>query len=167
MASTQAKQGQAIKPHPPKAKKTIKFPLIYLGIIGIVSFLSIPGGILVVGGTMPTIATWLSDRAPGKPFGLSVGLMNMGAVVLFLIRVLPYGHNFDKAMVIVGSGVTWLMIYMFAFLGWGIYFGLPVLIQRYLTSQVHKKVERVRSCQQDLIAAWGKDVATSGKSLVD
>lgn len=164
---TQQRQGGKIQPA--RSGRTLKFPLIYMILVGFISFVSFPGGILLVGGMMPAIATWVSDRLPGKPFGMCVGLMNLGAVVLFLIRVVPYGHDFDKAMGIVGDGVTWLLIYALAFAGWGIYFGLPILVHRYLANRIQNKMEAVRASQQELIGLWGRDVATagSGKTVGD
>ncbi len=154
----------ALRPEKAKSRKPIKFSLLYFAILGLVGFISIPGGILLVGGTLPTIACWLSDRLPGKPFAVSVALMNMGGVAIFLIRVVPYGHNFDKAMIIVGDSLTWLAIYMFAMIGWGIYFGLPVLISRYLSAQIRYRIDRVQKRQKDLIEMWGKDVAVVAHS---
>jgi hypothetical protein len=170
MAQQKTPPGKTAAAQARKPGLAIKFPMVYLALVGCIGFVSIPGAILLIGGTMPTVATWLGDRAPGKPFGVCVGLMNIGAVSLFLIRVVPYGHNFEKAMPIVGDGVTWLLIYLFAFLGWAIYLVMPALVQRCLANQIHKKVERLRNAQQELIAIWGKDVAVplaGAKTLAD
>jgi hypothetical protein len=147
-----------------KVKKPLKPPMLYFGFVALIGFLSIPGAVLAIGGTLPAISCWLSDRLPGKPFGLCIGFMNMGAVVFFLLRVVPYGHDFEKAMEIVGDGTTWFAIYMVAFLGWGIFFGVPVMIQRRLSGQIHTRAEKARTRQQELITAWGKDVAAAGAS---
>lgn len=141
----------------------MKPPILFFGFLMIVGFISIPGAILILFGSLPAISGWVCDRTPGKPLGLCVGLMNIAAIVFHLIEIIPLGHDLRKAMPMVTDVMTWLSVYSVAFIGWGVYFGLPHLFRAMLHRRITRQAMDAKDTQEQLVQLWGMDIVSRAR----
>ncbi len=148
----------AAKPKPAK-KAGMKPKAVYLTVIGIVGFVSLPAFILMLIGSLPMFTAWLYDDDPAKSTGLTVAAMNLGAIIPYVIMVFPHGHNMYAAVSVLESTKTWIVIYAAAGSGWVILALLPGLARKFLKGQLQHRAQKIIDKQKELIQEWGDKVA--------
>ena len=129
----------------------------------VLSLVSIPSGILLLLGMLPTLSIWQYDHTHNKNIALTVGFMNVAGIIPFIIQVFPNGQKMNEAFPILESAKTWGLIYVSAFMGWMILQGLHPLIKNQLTAQITKRQEKFKKMQELLVEKWGEDVTNPKK----
>lgn len=138
-------------------KKTFLISLCTLSLI------SLPSGILLLVGMLPTLTVWQYDHLQNKNVALTIGFMNLAGIIPFIIEVFPHGQQMQHVMETLRSTKTWGIIYLGAFMGWMILQGLHPLIKRNLTAQITSRQAKFKKMQEQLVEKWGEDVTNPKK----
>jgi hypothetical protein len=119
-----------------------------------------PGTLLVLlFGMAPTGVACVVDPSRGKHAALTVGGMNFAAVFPVLCDLWLHGHSVNAAGAVLTDVFAMAMIYVAAAFGWSLHLGVPAIAGAIRQVRSAAKVARLRMRQQQLVDAWGKDVA--------
>ena len=133
--------------------------VIFIAIIAGVAAFTLPTVLILGIGMLPTIAAMISDRRKEKYATLCVGAMNFTGVLPFIVRLWTEEHSYEHAFRVIGSPVTWLVMYGAAALGWAIYFVAPGIVGMFIGMRTEQRIQRLRRRQRDLVEEWGPGVA--------
>jgi len=84
--------------------------------------------------------------------------MSLVATLPFLMDMYPLYRDFSQAKEAI-TALNILIIYMAAFVGWGIYFIVPNFYAVYAVMDLRAKIETARKQQEKLKEDWGDDIA--------
>jgi hypothetical protein len=107
---------------------------------------------------LPTIVAFTIDRAEGRPFTITVGLLNGAGTLPAVLGVWAEGHNLAVAQGALSEVLFWFIAYLCAAIGWTIYMVLPPILRQYYGSITDSRVDALRKEQDKLIEEWGEDV---------
>lgn len=119
-----------------------------------------PGTVLLLFFTMlPTGVAYVVDSSRGKYAASSVGGMNFAAVFPVLFGLWLHGNSISAASTVLTDPFRMAAIYGAAAFGWILHLGIPMI-----ACAIHRvtsvgKIARLRMRQQQLIEAWGEEVA--------
>jgi hypothetical protein len=121
-----------------------------------------PGTLLVLFfGMVPTGVAFVVDPSRGKHAAWTVGGMNFAAVFPVLFNLWMHGHSVSAAGAVLTDVFTMAMIYAVAAFGWSLHLGVPASAGAIRRVKSAAEVARLRIRQQQLVDAWGEDVAQS------
>lgn len=123
-----------------------------------VALVLFPTTIVLVPFMLPTIVAYTIDRAEGRPFTITVGLLNGAGTLPAVLAVWSQGHTLAVAQGALGEVLFWFMAYLCAAIGWTLYMVLPPILRQYYGSITDSRVDKLRQEQDKLIAEWGEDV---------
>lgn len=135
--------------------------VIFLVIIGGIAIFTLPTVLILGIGMLPTLGAMISDRRKEKYATLCVGAMNFTGVLPFIIQLWTEEHSYERAFMVIGNPITWLVMYGAAALGWAIYFVAPGIVGMYIGMRTEQRIQRLRRRQRDLVEEWGPGVAGS------
>jgi hypothetical protein len=119
-----------------------------------------PGTLLVLFfGMLPTGVAFIVDPSRGKYAASSVGAMNFAAVFPILFDLWLHGHSVGAAGVALTDAFAMTVIYAAAAFGWSLHLGIPAIAIAIRRVTSVTKIDRLRIRQQQLIDAWGEEVA--------
>ncbi len=106
-------------------------------------------------GMMPTLVCFIVDLTPGRYAFRCVASMNIAGVAPFLRLLWSNGHDMSTAMGIIGDPISWLVFYGTAAFGWGLFFSVPGMVSAIRTLNAERRVNSLRSRQNELAEEWG------------
>ncbi len=115
---------------------------------------------------LPTIVAYTIDRAEGRPFTITVGLLNGAGTLPAVLAVWAQGHTLTIAQGALGDVLFWFIAYLCAAIGWTIYMVLPPLLRQYYGSITDPRVDALRKEQEKLVEECGDEV-TGAAALAD
>jgi hypothetical protein len=119
-----------------------------------------PGTLLVLFfGMLPTGVAFVVDSSRGKYAASTVGGMNFAAVFPVLFNLWLHGHSVSAAGAALTDAFAMTAIYAAAAFGWSLHLGVPAIASAIRRATSAAKVARLRMRQQQLVDAWGEDVA--------
>lgn len=107
---------------------------------------------------LPTLVAFLIDRLPGRPFTITVGLLNVAGSLPAVLQLWSDGHNLVVTQDVLSNLFFWLVAYLCAAIGWCIYIVLPAILRQYYGSITDNRVRALQDSQQKLIDEWGESV---------
>lgn len=119
-----------------------------------------PGSVLVLFFAMlPTGVAYVIDSSRGRYAASSVGGMNFAAAFPVLFSLWLHGNGISTAGAVLTDPFIMAAIYAAAAFGWMLHLGIPVI-----ACAIHRvtsvgRIARLRMRQQELIEAWGEEVA--------
>lgn len=137
------------------------FLSIILTIIG-VGFISLHMKnvyVFCVGALFPAILCMLLDRKPGRFSSKILCSFNLTGLCPYLIAVFSSGNADASAIEITHNFTTWVVIYGFSAIGWGVIYVIPQITLVFLEIKSRYMVKKIDSFQQELISEWGEEVA--------
>ena len=124
-----------------------------------------PTTIVLVPFMLPTIVAFTIDRAEGRPFTITVGLLNGAGTLPAVLTLWSGGHTVTAAQGVLGDVLLWFIAYLCAAVGWTIYMMPPPILRQYYGSITDSRVDALRKEQEKLIQEWGEDV--TGAAVYD
>lgn len=124
-------------------------------IILLFTTVAFPTIIVIFVGMMPTLACYIIDPTPGRYAFRCVASMNFAGVAPFLRQLWTHGHDISSAMDIIGDPFSWLVFYGAAAFGWGLFFSVPGVVSAVKTLSAERRVNSLRSRQNELAEEWG------------
>jgi hypothetical protein len=85
--------------------------------------------------------------------------MNFAAVFPVLFDLWLHGHSVSAAGAALTDAFAMTVIYAAAAFGWSLHLGIPAIVSAIRRVTGVAKVARLRMRQQQLVDAWGDDVA--------
>ncbi len=117
---------------------------------------------LVLAATMvPTFLVFLFDRSYGKSYTLTIGMLNLTAVVPSLIKLWTTSHSISTANDIIADPLAWMTIMGASAIGWLVFFAMPPIIKAYYEIVTTTRIRTLRERQAKLREDWGEDIAES------
>jgi hypothetical protein len=107
---------------------------------------------------LPTVVAFVIDKLQGRPFTITVGLLNGAGTLPAVLVLWSQGHTLAAAQETLGSVLLWFIAYLCAAIGWVIYSVLPPLLRQYYGRITSSRVDKLRKEQDALIEEWGDDV---------
>jgi hypothetical protein len=107
---------------------------------------------------LPTIVAYSIDKLRGRPFTITVGLMNGAGSLPAILFLWSNGHTLTVAQDTLSSMIFWLIAYLCAAIGWMIYIILPQILRQYYGAITSSRVESLQKDQKKLVDQWGEDV---------
>ncbi|MFQ6016993.1 MAG: hypothetical protein ACE5KF_02255 [Kiloniellaceae bacterium] len=129
--------------------------LLLLPVLGFL----LPTCVVLVITMAPTVVAYMVDRAREKYLAITVGLLNFCGALPAVAELWSHGQSYAAAMEISTDALSWLASYGAAALGWLIYGLLPPVLSGYYTMTSEARLQSLRRQQEQLIRAWGEDVA--------
>lgn len=108
---------------------------------------------------LPTVVAYIIDRQAGRPFTITVGLLNGAGTLPAVLALWADGHTLNAAQGALSNVLFWFFAYLCAAVGWTIYSMLPPLLRQYYDRVTSSRVEKLRQEQEKLIEEWGEGVA--------
>lgn len=136
----------------------MKLKMLLIMIALSLAVFSIPATLLVLGGLLPTFAAKYSYGQKGTSTTKAVAYFNLAGIVPFVLEIIPYGQNIDKAMLILGASFTWICIYTAASAGWLIVIAMPKISKKILAGILYRRLETIKKRQEKLLEEWGPKV---------
>ena len=119
-----------------------------------------PGTLLLLFfGMLPTGIALVVDSSRGKYAASTVGGTNFAAVFPVLFDLWLHGHSVSAAGAALTDAFAMTAIYAAAAFGWTLHLGIPVIAGAIRQATSVAKVARLRTRQQQLVDAWGEEVA--------
>lgn len=133
----------------------------------IIAFLAVvfarPTALLVIGGLIPTYASWLLDNEKGKLTTITVASLNFAALTPLLLDLWDGSNNTTSgAISILSSPFAWLLMLAGAGMGWVLAQVVPGIIVMVISSRNKLRLENIRARQKKLVEEWGNGVTESG-----
>lgn len=145
------------KAPPKKQKKSGGFALS-LPFLLIAFTYGLPTSMIIISGLLPTLLCLLADREKGKIMTITVGALNLAAVMPAVFRLWQRGHTFENSADILSSPLTWLMFLLGALLGWLMAQAIPFMFVALISAKDKMSLDRIRIRQKQLIDEWGSAV---------
>lgn len=134
-------------------------PILALLPLGILAWPSLLlGGALLV----PTLAAAIVDRSPQRYLTYAVGPLNLACTLPALIDLWRSGHQGALATALAANPDNWILAYLGAAAGLGIYLAMPPLAAGYYTLQTKSRLEDLNRRRDALQRNWGEEVAGPG-----
>ena len=115
---------------------------------------------MLLGVTMlPTLFSFLFDRSHGKSFTLTIGMLNLTAVVPSLITLWTTSHSISTANDIIADPRTWMTILGACGVGWLVFLAMPPIIKAYYEAVSASRIRTLRERQNTLRQEWGDEIA--------
>ena len=87
---------------------------------------ALPSLILLLVAFLPTVGALISDRRPEKYAATCVGGFSLAATLPYLFRLWSQGGGMHPMMEQLSNVWMYLIIYLAAAVGWGVFYGLPL-----------------------------------------
>lgn len=140
--------------------------LITLLVIGLpVVGLLLPSVLLLAAMALPTLAAAIVDRRRERYLTLTVGLLNLSGTLPALWDLWAQGQTYRAALAGLLDPLSWLAAYGGAGAGWLIYLVIPPFVATYYALLTQARLRQLRRRQQQLIEAWGEEVAAGHEIL--
>lgn len=117
---------------------------------------ALPIFILFYGGLLPTLVAYLADEQPGRYLFRTVGFMNLAAIIPY-IEGAWYAGNHAMLTGDLANFTTWLVIYIAAAAGYGIYFMAPWITSFVLEVMIRSRIARSREERETVNREWEFD----------
>lgn len=111
---------------------------------------------------LPTFVALVVDagsKAREKYKWLCVGGVNFAGALPFLFRLWFGDNTLDGAINLFINGVSFVVIYLAAAVGWVFYRCIPPVVLNYVEMSDQRRVVYLRELQAKLVAKWGEEVA--------
>jgi len=107
---------------------------------------------------LPTLVAFLIDRQAGRPFTITVGLLNGAGTLPAVLVLWSQGHTLGAAQDTLSNVLLWFVAYLCAAIGWTIYTSLPPMLRQYYGRITSSRVDKLRKEQEKLVEEWGDNV---------
>lgn len=115
---------------------------------------ALPTFILLYGGMIPTVVAFLADERPGRHLFLTVGAINLAAIVPHLEATWASSTVAHAGLSPIAQIDTWLVIYGASAAGWGLALGLPIIANVALESLIRARLRNLEEARERLAAEW-------------
>ncbi len=110
---------------------------------------------------LPTLGAYAADRYRDKSLAVTVGLLNLCGALPALGELWARGQTMAAAGEVLSDVFLWLVAYGAAGIGWLIFMMMPAMVSAYFTIAGAARIEELRKRQENLVEAWGGDIAGS------
>ena len=146
-------------PAPPiRAKMNPLLKILALVLIGGLGALLKATSLVLIVGMLPTLAAAIFDRDPRKSAALTVGLMNLGGVVPYVLELWRHGQTLAAAMTIVETPLTLMLMYAVAGIGWLLHYSIPAVVQVVMAQRARLVIAHLETQQAALVKDWGEEI---------
>jgi hypothetical protein len=144
---------------PLAVKKRVSFKPIMWGFMFTVLLVSFPGiVILTVVGMLPSIVSFMIDRAPKKYNAFCVGGMNFAGVFPAIVELWQGANDIKAAMGIITDVFELTVMYAAAAFGWLIFMAIPPVVAALISVAAQQRIMQLRAKQREMINEWGQDI---------
>ena len=130
-------------------------------ILVLLTAFSLPSLIVLTVGLLPTGVAFIVDRSDQKTGTFCVGGMNLCGVFPYVMKLWTGNHTPTAAMEIISDVLSLLIMYAAAGFGWMIFLTIPPVIATFLSIIAQTRVKVLRATQQEIVVAWGPEVANA------
>lgn len=123
--------------------------------------------ILLLCGMLPTVVAAIIDRREEKYAAYTVGGFNLAGVLPWMLMAWRKGGGIDGLMAVITTPWSWLVWYLAAGVGWGVFYIIPHVAIRIQTLRDRQTMASLRRRQQAIIAEWGVEVAPEEEEMID
>jgi len=150
-------KGGAVKARRGKSSGSAFITLAVI-VVSALALTALPLCLLVVAGLLPTAVAVVVDRHRRRYLARTVGAMNIAGVIPGALRMWEAGITFASLQQVIGSPVSWLVMYGAAGIGWVLYFCVPPVVAMVLEVKVDDTKRRLESRTKLLVEEWGEEV---------
>ena len=137
----------------------MKTKLILL-IVSVIGFIFLPTAVFLIFGMLPTLAAMAVDRSVGKNKTICIGAMNFAGCFPFLLKFWTDSaeQTIERALQLVGSVETILVIYILAAGGYAIDKAVTGITSSIIIQRMDSRVKKIKAEQDALVKRWGEKV---------
>lgn len=147
---------EAAKPAKAKQKGRAKMPVAMMVLVSILLIVVIKTAyIFLLCGILPSVAAYITDRAPGRHAFQTVLACNLAGVAPFLGKILGQGVS---ATALLSDVTVWFAMYSAAGMGWVLVWLSPYLARAILSGYYLKEVMQREAAQRKLLEEWGPEI---------
>lgn len=128
-----------------------------LMIAGLIVIFATPTAVFVLGGLVPTYASWLMDREKGKLTTITVGALNVAALTPLLLQLWS-NNSLDYAAKLLFSPFSWILMLAGAGIGWVLAQVVPAVVVMMISTRNKTKLQNIRARQKQLVEEWGNSI---------
>lgn len=140
------------------ANKADKAALVVAVCLAPLALFVLPTTILFIGGMVPTIVAFISDRTQEKYLPMVVGSLNFCGVMPAGFELWKGSSSTDRALDLLGDPFNLAMMLGAAAVGWVIYTVVPAMVAATMVWRNEQDIARWQSRQEALITEWGRGV---------
>jgi hypothetical protein len=107
----------------------------------------------------PAFSAIILDRKPGRFSSKILCSFNLTGLCPYVIAIFSGGSADSAAIGILYNPLSWLVIYGFAAVGWGIIYIIPQITLVFLEIKSKLMIKKIDDFQQKLVEEWGEEVA--------
>lgn len=122
----------------------------------------LPTTLLIIGGLLPSVLSYMADREKGKLMTLTVTSLNFTALIPIIMRLWDRGQTLDNATALLANPLIWFLVLLGAMFGWVLAQVVPSLVVSIIAAKDRRLLDKIRARQKTLIEEWGPDVAENG-----
>ena len=119
---------------------------------------ALPSLILLLVAALPTFGALISDRRPEKYAATCVGGFSLAATLPYLFNLWSFGGGMKPMIDLLSNVWMYLIIYLAAAVGWGVFYGLPLLMMRISTWHSEGQYQDLQKRKAEIIQEWGVDL---------
>ena len=123
-----------------------------------VALFILPTSVLFIGGMIPTIIAFVTDRTTEKYLPMIVGSLNFCGVMPAGFDLWQGGSSIDRALSLLGDPFNLAVMLGSAGVGWLIYLCVPAGVAALMVWRSEQDMARWQARQEALVAEWGPEV---------
>jgi hypothetical protein len=133
--------------------------VMLLCILTALAIFAFPTFLLVCFGMLPSLVAYVVDKTPRWALTLSVGPPNLAVTAVFIAKLWASDNNTAAGVfAMMGNPYIWCVIYLAAAAGWGIYFGMPIIVTAFKEYSLDREraglIDKVKALREE----WGEEV---------
>jgi hypothetical protein len=113
---------------------------------------------LVAVGLLPGFVAYTTDTRKGRLASKTVMALNIAGLMPPVAGVLLSGTPDQAALSAVENPTTWLLVYGFSAIGWGLVYLLPHIASLFLEIRADVVVRKLETRQKELLEEWGERI---------
>ncbi|CAK0769124.1 putative DUF805 domain-containing protein [Azospirillaceae bacterium] len=164
MATASAQKGSKGKAAPKKGRGKKKdngniFLMVIVLMMAPLAMAFVGSALVIIIGIIPTVVATILDRSETRTAMVTVGSLNIAAMLPFMIRLWLRDNSLSGAIHIAIDPLFWLISYGAAGLGWFLHSSVPPTIVNLQMMRIEARIRSLRDRQVALIKEWGPEVA--------
>ncbi len=143
-------------------KKKANVPLIVgIGVVCVILFKTTV--IFVVMGMLPSIVSYYADTSSSKKYFRSLATCNLAGIIPYAGEMMARHNTSSGFVAIATDGVTWLVIFSAAGLGWVLVSLCPSIARFIIDLSQRGRIVHIENIQKKLVEEWGIEVQRTEK----
>jgi|GEM_PF-2539345 len=144
-----------------QVRKMSKGAVTLFIIFGIMAILFIKSTFLfLLIAIIPSFAAYYGDLSETRRYYQSVIACNIGGVAPYVAELIANGNTWNGFESMATDMKTWLIIYMFAGLGYLLVWLCPIIAELIIEFSQQSKIMRLEAMQKRLVYEWGPEIET-------